>query len=77
MEMVTDSSRSLLRALHKTGQHRVYMQIGTSPQLSQLVDSADEAKTVHTANNKLSSLGDHRTFSDSPNLDGAHLGGNP
>ena len=54
--MVTGSSPKSLRTLHKTCQHSVHwqarvkhVQIVTSPLLSQLVDSADEAKTVPTA----------------------------
>ena len=48
--MVTSSSAqnwSTQRALASTGE--VYVQIDTSPQLSKLVDSAGEAKTVPTA----------------------------
>ena len=53
--MATSSSPKLLRALHKSGKQRALatksemcVQIDTPPQLSQLVDSPNEAKAVPT-----------------------------
>ena len=50
----TAQNWSTQRALANKGE--VYVQIDTSPLLSQLVDSADEAKTVTTANKKCRSF---------------------